>query len=396
MPSFFEKIRAVPGQLGEAVGRLAFEYRDSPILNITGIKVDWFAMLAILLLICGAALVVMWYVIDRFQAKGDESIVADREFENAFHSNAGDTGSESIPEIKAMPSGQAALDLRSISYEDAQRLNPGFFNRPVSAELREAMDFPANLEDLLKRFAQRISGKTHADSISIFLRDDMNRYNPRIHLSGSIFVSGRSVAEFTAGNIGESALEKLQSNRVVLDEDAHQVAFPLQSPTELAGYLLIKNESSSLFNREALHAIFNETQQFAVILYHHIRHLHNRPLMNDGIQLREDLGLLCAQGTAAFALSAIEIAPSIQAERFGDRVYHDNGLVFLLGPIKTEATLDQEFRQLVKERHTVIAGIATCSGGEQPERVLRRAYAALEDARRAGPNHYRILTARAA
>lgn len=386
MPSFLEKLQAIPGQLGEAAGRLAFEHKDSSLLNITGIKVDWFAMVAILLLICGAALVTMWYIIDRFQA--GNSIDNDSQDSDRISSD------DSVPEIQSMSSAQ--VDLRTISYEDAQRLNSDFFQRPIAKELRDAMDFPTNLDDLLRRFALRISGKTHADSISIFLRDDSNRFIPWIHLSGSIFVSGKSVAEFTAGNIGESALEKLQSNSVVLDEDAHQVAFPLQSPTELAGYLLMKNESSSLFNRDAIQAIFHETQQFAVILYHQIRHLHNRPMMNDGIQLREDLGLLCAQGTASFALSAIEARPGIQADRFGDKVYHDNGLVFLLGPIKTEATLDQEFRQLVKERHTVVAGIATCLGGEQPERVLRRAYAALEDAKRAGPNHYRILSPRAA
>ncbi|MCE9597445.1 MAG: hypothetical protein K8S54_05705 [Spirochaetia bacterium] len=392
MPSIFQKIQAIAGQLGEIMGRLAFDWKDSSVLNITGVKVDWFAAGAILLLICGAALVVMWYVIDRFQSRGDEEEVSHSD--DLQHSWS--THSDQIPEIQSMPSAGPAPDLRTISFEDAQRLNPGFFNQPVSPELRDAMDFPASLDDLLRRFALRVSGKTHADSISIFLRDDLNRYNPCIHLSGSIFVSGKSVAEFTAGNVGESALEKLGANRVVLDEDAHQVAFPLQSPTELAGYLLIKNESSSLFNRDAIERIFDETRQFSVILYHQIRHLHNRPLMNDGIQLREDLGLLCAQGTASFALSAIDVAPAVQPGRFQDKVYHDNGLMFLLGPIKTESTLDQEFRELVREKHTVIAGIATCAGGEQAERVLRRAYAALEDARRAGPNHYRILTSRAA
>ena len=97
---------------------------------------------------------------------------------------------------------------------------------------------------------------------------------------------------------------------------------------------------------------------------------------------------------SSFALIALDapLPPGAHLD-FPHRVYTRDGQVYLLGPVESDPVLDEHFRRIMRTTGRFNAGIAVSRGLETPERVIRRAHAALENARSAGLNHYRILNA---
>lgn len=297
-----------------------------------------------------------------------------------------------IPEVTAMPAPPAnEMNLRIVSYEDARRLNPDFFRRSLSRSFQDFLSFSQNSIDSAHRFLAFTAQRMPADCFTLFLRNESLLLEPVLQMRGG-FISGNAVE---GPLVSGDDLAALESGRVVVSGDSSQAMVPIDAPTELAGILHLSGPAG-LCEGAKLGLVYETARQFSLLFYERVR--HERVTVRHGqasaLRFEEDLSLLCTQ-QASFALIALDAPlPPGAALDLPHRAYLKDGLVYLLGPVESDPILDDHFRRVMRNSGRFNAGIAVCLGQtESPGRVLRRAQAALANAKSAGPNHYRILNA---
>jgi hypothetical protein len=363
--------------LGEKAGEIGFRYGFTPddlpswqfkLPMGAAIRIDWLSVLVFAGL---AALAVVTLVVVLI----------------AFSKQK--TRASAIPEVTAIPARPASdLDLRIVSHEDARRLHPEFFRRSVSRSFADFLSFSHNAIDSAHRFLRFTAQKFPADSFTLFLRNESLLLEPVLQMRGG-FISGNAVE---GPLLSQDDLAALESGRVVVSGDSAQALIPIDAPTELAGILHVSGHPG-LCEGAKLGLVYEIARQFSLLFYERVR--HERVTLRQGlgspIRFEEDLSLLCRQ-QASFSLIVLDAPlPPGSTLDLPHRMYSKDGLVYLLGPVESDPILDDRFRSILRTSGRFNAGIAVSRGLETPDRVLRRAHAALANARSAGPNHYRIL-----
>ncbi len=335
---------------------------------LPSIQVNWAAAAGLVMLLVGGALLILWLIVRSFRAPEEVAV-------------------EAVADVAEMPE---LPDLKTISRADAMRIRPDFFARRVSESLSGDLAFAPSVDDLLRRFLLKASFHCEG-TLTLFLRDEDGRFLPRARGVGKVLVSGDLLRAVPAGHVGISGASTLASGKPVMSPDGRQAALPIESPTELTGYLLLESDVPETTER-AISPLYDLCSQISVILYERIqRDLADADTGTSGrLRMEADLAKLCRAG-GPFSFCIVEFAGAAPAID-GPSVYRDGSRIFILGPVQQEAALDAQFARIARVS-PVCVGIAVTSGGEDPVRVFQRALRALDSAKSAGPNHYRILQA---
>ncbi len=357
--------------LAERVGAVSFAIQTSwgPFF----VNLDRIVIISIFLILAGAALLILWAVM-RSYAPAPET----------------EPEIESIATAEPVEAPAEIPELQTISRQDALRIRPEFFMRKVSDELSRHLSFASSIDELLRAFL------SHASSVcdgvlTVFLRNEQGDMVPRLRSQGKIVLGGDFSRVLSETNVGHTGFEILESGKPVMSEDGRQAAFSIDSPTEIAGFLLLESEHAS--DLKVLSRLHDMCYQFSLFMYEKIHQIENQAHSGTSgrLQLESALRVL-SQASAAFSLTICEFSEG-KPDISGDLIFCEGNRLYVLGGVESERTLDARFASWIHRCGPASIGIAVSTGHEEPARIFDRALRALENAKAAGLNHYRILQA---